>query len=127
MTSRRLLAAGACCLPLAATAAEHRVIIDGMSFRPQVIEAAPGDTIVWENRDMFTHNVTAAAPHVASGNLAPGAHWRYVVRTNGSFDYRCTLHPVMTGRVEVADPAPRHVVPRDRPRFSRGGGTPPSE
>jgi plastocyanin len=97
-------------LPLLAGAAEHRVVIDAMQFSPQVVEVKPGDTIVWENRDMFVHNVTGAAAGVGSGDLAPGKSWRYVVRAGTSFDYLCTLHPVMKGRVNVAGP------PRKPPR-----------
>jgi len=67
-------------MPLLSGAAEHRVVIDAMQFSPQVVEARPGDTIVWENRDMFVHNVTGAAAGVGSGDLAPGKTWRYVVR-----------------------------------------------
>ena len=89
-------------LPALAGAAEHHVVIDAMKFTPQVVQARPGDTIVWDNRDMFVHNVTAAAAKVSSGDLAPGKTWRYVVRAGTSFDYLCTLHPVMKGRVEIA-------------------------
>ena len=94
-------------LPALAGAAEHRVVIDAMQFSPQVVEAKPGDTIVWENRDMFIHNVTGAAAGVGSGDLGPGKTWRYVVRAGKSFDYLCTLHPVMKGRVNVAGPPKR--------------------
>jgi plastocyanin len=86
-------------LPAAAGAAEHRVVIDGMKFTPQVVQVRKGDTIVWENRDMFVHNVTAAG--IRSGDLQPGKTWRWVVPATMSFDYLCTLHPVMKGRVEV--------------------------
>lgn len=103
------LAAALCWLPALAGAAEHHVVIDGMQFSPQVVEVKPGDTIVWENRDMFAHNVTAAAAKVSSGELAPGTSWRYKVRMGTSFDYLCTLHPVMKGRVKIAEPA--HRVP----------------
>jgi plastocyanin len=96
---KTLLAAALCALPLAAGAAERHVVIDGMKFSPQVVQVKPGDTIVWENRDMFVHNVTAAG--MSSGDLAPGKTWRWVVRAGKSFDYLCTLHPVMKGRVEV--------------------------
>jgi len=88
-------------LPLLAGAAEHRVVIDAMQFSPQVVEVKPGDTIVWENRDMFVHNVTGAAAGVGSGDLAPGKTWRYKVRAGASFDYLCTLHPTMKGRVDI--------------------------
>jgi plastocyanin len=93
-------------LPVLAGAAEHRVVIDAMQFSPQVVEVKPGDTIVWENRDMFAHNVTGAAAGVRSGDLAPGKTWRYKVRAGTSFDYLCTLHPVMKGRVDVVKSRP---------------------
>jgi plastocyanin len=100
----RPLLAALCWLPALAGAAEHHVVIDAMKFTPQVVQVKPGDTIVWENRDMFVHNVTSAAAKVSSGDLAPGKSWRYVVRAGPSFDYLCTLHPVMKGRVDVAKP-----------------------
>lgn len=95
----KALFAALCALPLVAGAAEHHVVIDGMKFTPQVVQVKKGDTIVWENRDMFVHNVTAAG--VKSGDLQPGTAWRWVVPSKMSFDYLCTLHPVMKGRVEV--------------------------
>jgi len=89
-----------------AAAAEHQVVIDGMAFHPRVVRVRPGDTITWLNKDLFVHNVTAATAHASSGarsgNIAPGKRWRYVVPAVASFDYVCTLHPVMTGHVEIA-------------------------
>ena len=107
---KTLLAAALCVLPLAAGAAEPHVVIDGMKFSPQVVQVRKGDTIVWENRDMFVHNVTADG--VTSGDLAPGKAWRHVVREKVSFDYLCTLHPVMKGRVEIYQ---RHSRERGNP------------
>ena len=104
---RRLAACAACWLGAVAvaTAAEHQVVIDGMAFHPRELRVRPGDTITWLNKDLFVHNVTATAAHaspgVHSGDLAPGKSWRYTVPAAGSFDYACTLHPVMTGHVEV--------------------------
>jgi plastocyanin len=106
----KTLLAALCALPLAAGAAEHRVVIDGMHFSPQVVQVKPGDTIVWENRDMFVHNVTADG--IKSGDLQPGKTWRWGVPAKVSFDYLCTLHPVMKGRVEISK------------RHSRAGGNP---
>lgn len=84
-----------------AGAADHRVLIQDMAFSPKVVTVKPGDTITWVNKDIFVHNVTAAAAGIRSGELKPGQSWRQVLRQGESFDYLCTLHPVMTGRVEV--------------------------
>jgi plastocyanin len=81
-----------------------------------VVQARPGDTITWENRDLVAHNVTADAAHVHSGDLAPGKSWRYTVQPGGSFGYACTLHPTMTGRVELEGAGPpARAHPRDPP------------
>jgi plastocyanin len=104
---RRLAAWAACWLGAttgaanAARATEHQVVIDGMAFHPKVVRVRPGDTITWLNKDMFVHNVTAASAHASSGELAPGKSWRYAVPAAASFDYLCTLHPMMAGHVEV--------------------------
>jgi plastocyanin len=87
----------------AAVAADHRIVIDAMTFTPKVVAVRPGDTITWVNKDMFVHNVTAAVAGIKSGDLKPGQSWRHRVRQGEAFDYLCTLHPVMTGRVEVEE------------------------
>jgi plastocyanin len=106
------LAAGLLCRAAAATlaaasgaacAADHVVVIDGMAFTPKLVAARPGDTVTWVNKDMFAHNVTAAAAGIKSGELQPGQRWRHTVRQGESFDYLCTLHPVMTGKVQVEE------------------------
>jgi plastocyanin len=83
-----------------AWAAEHRVVIEGMAFTPRVVKAKPGDTVTWVNKDLFDHNVTAGA-RMASGDFKPGQVWRYTVPAGPAIDYLCTLHPTMTGRIEV--------------------------
>jgi plastocyanin len=97
---RAAVLALALCGP-AAWAAEHRVLIDGMAFTPRVVQARPGDTIVWTNKDLFVHNVTADKGDLRSGELQSGQAWRYTVGAGPSIDYRCTLHPTMTARIEV--------------------------
>ena len=92
----------ALCWPAVAGAAEHRVVIDGMAFTPRVVRARPGDTIVWTNKDLVVHNVTADKGKMRSGELQSGQAWRYTVRAGPPIDYRCTLHPTMTARIEVA-------------------------
>jgi plastocyanin len=116
--ARAALLVSCLCLAAPASAAprvDHRVVIEGMRFTPQVIQVKPGDTITWENRDMVAHNVTAKAGPVRSGDLQPGQSWRYKVPAGGSLDYLCTLHPMMTARVELAPAGKQPHTPRDPP------------
>jgi plastocyanin len=76
------------------------VAIQGMQFEPQSLTARRGDTIVWVNRDLVPHTVTAA-PAFDSGAIAPNQKWSYVAREAGQFDYGCSFHPTMKGSLLV--------------------------
>ena len=71
-----------------------------MRFMPQTVVVRRGDRVTWINRDLFPHTVTAAGKF-DSGQIASGGSWTYVARKVGEYDYACTLHVGMTGRLEV--------------------------
>ena len=79
----------------------HAVRIDGMKFVPERVEVAAGDTIVWTNKDIVPHTVTAAEAKVESGELQTGKSFKFVARKPGEMSYICRLHPVMHGVVVV--------------------------
>jgi plastocyanin len=43
----------------------------------------------------------AQKPVFDSGTIDTGAAWRYVVRKKGAYNYSCTLHPNMKGKLIV--------------------------
>lgn len=79
----------------------HTVIIEGMAFKPQVIVVHPGDRITWINKDLFPHTVTSTAGKFDSHPIDPNRSWTYVARKAGEYDYVCSLHITMKGRIEV--------------------------
>ena len=79
----------------------HTVRIEGMKFVPERVEVAAGDTIVWTNKDIVPHTVTAADAKVESGELQTGKSFKLVARKPGEIGYLCRLHPVMKGVVVV--------------------------
>jgi plastocyanin len=79
----------------------HTVIIEGMRFQPEGLTVAPGDTVVWRNRDMVPHTATSAAARFDSSEIAPGKSWSYTAATKGEFTYTCTYHPMMKGIVRA--------------------------
>jgi plastocyanin len=79
----------------------HAVRIEGMKFVPERVEVAAGDTIVWTNKDIVPHTVTAAEAKVESGELQTGKSFKFVARKPGEMSYICRLHPVMHGVVVV--------------------------
>ena len=72
-----------------------------MQFSPQVIEVAPGDTVVWTNKDPFPHMATAQDRSFDSGEIAPKRSWKLKARKKGVFSYVCTLHPTMKGNLVI--------------------------
>ncbi len=77
-------------------------------FVPPEITVSSGTTVIWTNDDATIHTVTegtpggaGATPAFDSSIIAPGATWDNTFDKAGEFDYYCTLHPFMTGKVIV--------------------------
>jgi len=78
-----------------------KVSIEGLIYAPAVVTVAHGDTVVFTNRDIVPHTVTARDGAFDSGMIAAGATWRYVAREAGTVEYYCTFHPTMKGTLKV--------------------------
>lgn len=77
------------------------VTIEGLAYEPAVVTVAPGDTVVWTNKDIVPHTVTAVDGKFDSGTMTTGAIWRYVAQEVGTVEYTCTFHPTMKGTLKV--------------------------
>jgi len=64
-----------------------------------------GETVEWKNDDIVPHTATADGqdqkPAFDSGTIHTGAAWRYVAQKKGTYNYICTLHPNMKGKLIV--------------------------
>ncbi len=78
---------------------QHVVEIQAFSFQPQRTVVSPGDTIVWINRDIVPHNVTANGGTWKSQTLEEGQSWKVVVENSEVYSYFCEFHPHMTGEL----------------------------
>lgn len=109
----------------AATArgATHEVDIAEFAFAPAELTITAGDTVTWTNLDAVEHTATSVNGAFDSGYLAMGASYSLTFTTPGTYDYLCTPHPSMTGRiVVVAAPA----TPQPQPQPSASGGDLPN-
>jgi plastocyanin len=71
-----------------------------MKFQPAELTVNKGDTVIWTNHDIVTHDVTEEKDKLwTSGPLASGQSWSMVV--NNSADYYCSIHVVMKGKLIV--------------------------
>jgi plastocyanin len=80
----------------------HTVTMENMRFQPALLVVAPGDTIVWINKDLVPHTATSQAGGFDSNVILASGSWRYTVqKKKGDFAYICTLHPAMKGTLRV--------------------------
>jgi plastocyanin len=82
------------------------VVIRGFKFRPATLTVRAGETVEWKNEDIVPHTATADAEvaHKAifdSGTIGTGEAWRYVARKKRTYNYTCSYHPNMTGKLIV--------------------------
>lgn len=79
----------------------HVVEIQKFKFIPAELEVSPGDTIVWLNRDIVPHTVTATDKSWDSGAINRTGQWQIVVRNDMPGAYYCRFHPAMKARIRV--------------------------
>jgi plastocyanin len=77
------------------------VVAPAIAFQPATVDVSAGGTVTWTFASI-PHDVsftTAGAP--ADVPLLQDGSASRTFPTNGSFAYRCTIHPPMTGTVHV--------------------------
>jgi len=72
----------------------------GYTPATQKIEA--GTWVTWSNNGQDAHTVTAVDGSFDSQNLDPSEGFSWYFDQPGTFQYVCTLHPWMTGRIVVS-------------------------
>jgi len=77
------------------------VEIDNFKFGVATLEVTVGTTVTWTNSDDVPHTVTSTTKVFKSPPLDTGEKFSYTFKTAGSFEYFCSLHPHMTGKVVV--------------------------
>jgi len=89
-------------LPVApARGATHALAIADFAFGPATLTITAGDTVTWTNEDAVVHTATSVNGAFDSGDLEQGESYTVTFTTAGTYDYLCTPHPSMTGRIIV--------------------------
>jgi plastocyanin len=85
----------------AARAEGPAVTIDNFTFSPPVLKVKVGTTVTWKNQDDIPHTVVATDKTFKSNALDTDDSYTFTFTKAGSFEYFCSLHPHMTGKIEV--------------------------
>ncbi len=81
--------------------ATHTVVMEAVRFQPEVITVRAGDSVVWVNKDPFPHTAVSKTGAFDSQTIQADESWKFVPKKKGEFEYVCTLHPTMTGKLRV--------------------------
>jgi len=81
------------------------VTISNSAFSPTPLTIPKGTTVTWKNTDSMNHTATAdnsSAFQFDTGDIAAGATSGGITFTQaGTFEYHCTYHSSMHGKVTV--------------------------
>jgi amicyanin len=87
-----------------APAAPSVVNIDNFVFGPATVTVPVGATVTWVNRDDIPHTVVAVNKAFKSKVLDTDDKFSFTFTKAGTYDYFCSIHPHMTGKVVVKGP-----------------------
>lgn len=84
------------------------------SFTPNTITVPQGDIIQWTNDDKVPHTVTSAPDGSAFDSSLISAGKTFSLDTSKlnatEYDYMCTVHPFMTGKIVITKPQIANVT-----------------
>jgi len=75
------------------------VSMDHSTFIPSEITVAPGTTVTWVNNGTMPHTVVNQS--FRSKFLVKDAKFSFTFTTPGDYDYLCSIHPNMKGKIIV--------------------------
>ncbi|WP_372791103.1 plastocyanin/azurin family copper-binding protein [Paraconexibacter sp.] len=82
--------------------APGEVLMKGIRFQPRDITVKVGDTVTWKNVDPVDHNAVATSGADFKSELfGEGGTYEYTAEKVGKIEYECTIHPGMTGTIDV--------------------------
>jgi plastocyanin len=76
-------------------------------YVPKIIETSVGSMITWKNEDFTPHTVTSGNMNTGktgifdSNIMQKGSTFSFLFDKIGDYNYFCTIHPFMTGRIVV--------------------------
>jgi plastocyanin len=77
------------------------VNIKDFAFNKSEMTIAQGTTVRWTNLDNVKHDITSTTGKFESPALDNGDTWEHTFNDLGTFEYFCSLHPAMTGKLIV--------------------------
>ena len=79
----------------------REVSIDNFSFTPMEMTILAGTQVTWINKDDVPHTVVSVSHNFKSQALDTDEKFSFTFSKPGSYEYFCSVHPKMTGKIVV--------------------------
>lgn len=99
------------------------VKIANFAFNPGEITVTLGTEVTWINEDSTVHTVTDT--DLDSGEIKPGESFKYTFPAPGTYEYHCSIHPSMTGKVVVSSSGSTSATTPTMPSLPEPPSPPP--
>ena len=80
---------------------DAQVFIESSGFEPANLNIPAGTTVTWTNHDGMAHTVFNSDKVFISEMLDTGEKYSFVFHKAGTYPYHCSIHPKMTGTINV--------------------------
>jgi len=82
-------------------APEEKVVIaiTDFGFSPSQLNVPSGTEVIWVNRDVLAHNLVFEG--FESGELLTDGYFSKTFEEPGSYDYYCSYHPELRGKIII--------------------------
>jgi amicyanin len=77
------------------------ITIDNFSFNAKTESVAAGSQVTWINRDDVPHKIVSTDKKIVSPVLDTDGRFSYTFTAPGTYEYYCSIHPMMTGKIVV--------------------------
>jgi plastocyanin len=79
----------------------YEVSIDNFSFAPMEMTIPAGSRVTWINKDDVPHTVVSVDHKFKSRALDTDEKFSFTFPDPGTYEYFCSVHPKMTGKIIV--------------------------
>lgn len=82
-------------------AAPNTVSVDNFTFGPATLTVPVNTTVTWINKDDVPHTIASTDGLFKSKALDTDDKYTYTFTKAGTYNYFCSIHPKMVGKVVV--------------------------
>jgi len=81
----------------------NTISIKNFAFSPSTLNIGVGDTVTWTNEDSASHKLASdSGTEISSNSINNRESYQHKFTTAGTYDYHCSIHPSMKGKIVVA-------------------------